>query len=230
MLVGVYFAALVLVAILIALTPVLLIGAVIASRRSMHRHRVLPIGPHAYVYPPRGVAPPRQPAPPRLHWPTDRVRFARLQEEYGRFECDALAVLRTPALADVTVPSTARFVDAFAEAQALLTDAEPPPEHRARFAGAVERAWAAWRAAREAADRIRLAGVPVEEHAGVERAIKLLVMARDSDNEAERAAAYARARTELAKLERSGSIRLPTPAVVALETAARGTLPPGKAS
>lgn len=167
-------------------------------------------------------------AKPGPDWPATRARFARLRSEYGQFECDPLAVLRLPALADVTVPSTARFVDAFAEAQALDTDTEPPAEHRARYATAVDQAWRTWEAARDAAERIRLAGIPEQERATVQRAIKLLTMARDSDHDAERIAAYAKARAELAKLERSGTLRLPPAAVAALDAAARGQLPAGR--
>lgn len=168
-------------------------------------------------------------AEPAPDWRATRARFARLRSEYGQFECDPLAVLRLPALTDVTVPSTGRFVDAFAEAQALDTDTEPPAEHRARYATAVDRACRTWQAARDAAERIRLAGIPEHERATVQRAIKLLTMARDSDHDAERIAAYAKARAELAKLERSGTVRLPPAAAAALDAAARSQLPPGRA-
>ncbi|MGH3985317.1 MAG: hypothetical protein ACRDST_22180 [Pseudonocardiaceae bacterium] len=140
-------------------------------------------------------------------WRVTRARLAQLRSEYGQFECDPLAMLRLPALADVTVASTGRFVDAFAEAQALDTDTEPPAAHRARFVSAVDEAWRAWRAARDAAGRIRLSGIPAEERATVRRAIRLLNLAQDSDHDAERAAAYAKARAELAKLERCGTGR-----------------------
>lgn len=160
-------------------------------------------------------------------WRATRARFAQLRSEYGQFECDPLAVLRLPALIDVTVPSTGRFVDAFAEAQALDTDTEPPEPHCVRFAAAVEQAWRAWRAARDAAERIRFARIPAQELATVQRAIKLLTVARDSDHGAERIAAYAKARAELAKLDRSGTLRLPPAAAAALDVAARAQLPAG---
>lgn len=166
---------------------------------------------------------------PAPGWDATRARFARLQQEYARFECDPLAVLRTPALADVTVPSTGRFVEAFAAAQGLDSDVEPSAAHRASFATAVDRAWHAWHAATDAAERIRLANIPQAERAVVERAIKLLSVARDSADDAERSAAYARVRTELAKLERSGALRLPAAATAALQRAARGQLPPSEA-
>lgn len=165
---------------------------------------------------------------PGPDWRASRAQFAVLRSEYGQFECDPLAVLRLPALTDVTVPSTGRFVDAFAEAQVLDTETEPPPEHRARYAKAVDAAWRAWQAARDAAERIRLAGIPEQERVTVQRAIKLLTMARDSDHDAERIAAYAKARAELAKLDRAGTLRLPPAAVAALEAASRGQLPAGR--
>ncbi len=171
-------------------------------------------------------------APPdwRGEWRSARQRFDALRSEYGQYECDPLAVLRLPALADVTVPSTGRFVDAFAEAQALHGEREdrPPPERQAvAYTQAVERAWQAWRAAHDAAERIRLAGLSPEERASVHRVIKLLTVAKDSGNDAERVAAYAKARAELAKLERAGHIHLPRPAVAALDASARAGLPTG---
>lgn len=176
-----------------------------------------------------------RPAPEdwRAEWRAARKRFDDMRAEYGRYECDPLAVLRLPALADVTVPSTGRFVDAFAEAQALHSeheDREPPEEYAASYVRAVERAWQAWRAASDAAERIRLAGLSAEERASVQRVIKLLTVAKDSGHDAERVAAYAKARAELAKLERAGRIHLPRPAMAALDASSRAGLPSGFAT
>jgi hypothetical protein len=212
---------------LLALTQGLVLGVgTIVAVHHLRRRRRRAIYRQQPVARPAPVARP-EPAP---DWRATRTRFARLRSEYGQFECDALAVLRLPALTDVTVPSTGRFVDAFAEAQALDTETEPPAEHRARYATAVDRAWRAWQAARDAAERIRLANIPEQERATVQRAIKLLTMARDSDHDAERSAAYAKARAELAKLDRSGTVRLPPAAAAALDAAARSQLPPGRAT
>lgn len=160
-------------------------------------------------------------------WRQAKSRFAVLRTEYAAYECDALAVLRLPALADVTVPSTARFVEAFAEAQALDTDGPTPPPvpHRDRFVAVVDQACRAWQAAREAAERIRLSNLPAEERATVERVVRLLTIARDTDNDAERLVAYGKARSELAKLERAGHVRIPAPAQAMLDNAYRGQLP-----
>jgi hypothetical protein len=163
-------------------------------------------------------------AEPGEQWTAARGRFDALREEYAAYECDALAVLRLPALADVTVPATARFVHAFAEAQALDTDTRPPPDHLSSYVEAVDSAGRAWRAARDAAERIRLAGLSPAERASVQRVVKLLTMAGGTGNDAERQAAYAKARDELLRLERSGTISLPRPARFALDDRARGRL------
>ena len=171
--------------------------------------------------PARSAAPPR----PDLVWARALARFHALRAEYAAFECDPMKVLRLPALADVSVASTARFVDAFAEAQAMETDQYPTGEHGAGFVAAVDRAERAWQAAREAAERIRLSGLSPAERSTVERVIKLLTTARDSDSDPERLAAYARARSELGKLDRAGVVHLPRTAQAALDEASRGALP-----
>jgi hypothetical protein len=199
--------------------PVLALAALIGVARHTRRRRAAREG--------AGVAipAPRPPSDPSARWRSARKRFDGLRGEYAAYECDPLAVLRLPALADVTVPSTARFVDAFAEAQALDSEAQPPAEHLAAFERAVDRATRSWRAARDAADRIRLAGWSPEERATLARVTKLLTMAERSGHDAERIAAYAKARDELAKLERSGQLHLPRPAAAALDHAARPGLP-----
>ncbi len=224
---GVGVAAMALLTVLALLGPLMLfgVGAVVVTRHLYRRHRRQTGWGQPPAVPTARSGPSSAQTQPVPDWRTTRSQFAQLRSEYGQFECDPLAVLRLPALTDVTVPSTGRFVDAFAEAQALDTDTEPSPAHRARFATAVDQAWRAWRAARDAAERIRLAGIPAQEQATVQRAIKLLTMARDSDHDAERIAAYAKARAELAKLDRNGTLRLPPAAAAALDTAARAQLP-----
>jgi hypothetical protein len=202
--------------------PVLVGVALLVLTRHRKRSRRTRLGA-------AGIAPlpHRPPPPPRPDavWAHARGRFATLRGEYAAYECDPMAVLRLPALSDVTVPSTGRFVEAFAEAQALETDVFPPESHAAVFVAAVERAERAWRAARDAAERIRLSNLTPEERSAVERVIKLLTTARDSDNDAERLAAYARARNELARLDRAGVIHMPRTAQAALDVAGRGQLP-----
>jgi len=204
-------------------SPMLVVaGAVIAIARSQRRARLRRGGAAGTVpLPARPVAPPR----PDLVWAHARRRFDALRSAYAAYECDPMAVLRLPALADVSVASTARFVDAFAEAQALDTDAFPGGTHAPAYVAAVDRAERAWHAARQAAERIRLSTLSPTERATVERVIKLLTTARESDNDAERLAAYTRARSELTKLDRAGVVHVPLPAAAALDAASRGALP-----
>ncbi len=88
-------------------------------------------------------------------WVLARDRFAELQAEYARAESDPHEVAARPALLDVSVPSTARFVEALGEAHDLATPTKPAdPRHRERFAAAVDRAVAAWDEARRTADAL----------------------------------------------------------------------------
>jgi hypothetical protein len=172
------------------------------------------------------------PTPPALpasaRWRRAVAQFDALRTEYSAHECDPVQVLRLPALTDVCVPSTERFIDAFAEAQALHTDSRPGTAHAERFATAVDTAARAWTAAKEAARRIRLSGLSPGERARIERVLRLLGTARNSDSEPERLAAYAMARSELARLDRAGVVHVPQPARLALATAGRGELPPSQ--
>jgi hypothetical protein len=217
--------ALVTVAWLVVLmaAPFLLVGGIVfAVTRSQRRAQLRRGGAAGTApLPVRPAAPPR----PDLVWAHARRRFDALRSAYAAYECSPMEVLRLPALADVSVPSTGRFVDAFAEAQALDTDAFPGGTHAPAFVAAVDRAERAWRAAREAAERIRLSTLTPAERTTVERVIKLLTTARDTDSDAERLAAYTRARSELAKLDKAGVIHVPLPATAALDAASRGALP-----
>jgi hypothetical protein len=159
-------------------------------------------------------------------WLGSAERFDRLRGEFAAYECDLAEVLRLPARADVTVPGTARFVEAFAEAQALRTDHHPGDAAGARFAAAVATAERAWDAARDAAERIGVSALAPGELAAVERVLKLLGTARGTDSEPERVVAYARARAELSALVGAGVLHLPPAARAALDDGARGALPP----
>ena len=161
----------------------------------------------------------------RPRWDAAVARYAQTAQAYAAFECDPAAVLHRPALADVGEAATARFVDAFAEATALLTDAYPGPQAGERFVAAAERADRAWTAAVDAADRVRAARFAPGERALLEQTLSLLALARSSPHEAERRGAYERARRRLADLERRTGWALPRPAGELLAARARGMLP-----
>jgi hypothetical protein len=91
-------------------------------------------------------------------WILARDRFAALRADYARAETDPHEIAARPALLDVSVPATARFVEAFGEAHDLATADEPTdPVHRDRFTAAVGRAVAAWDEARRTADTLAAA-------------------------------------------------------------------------
>jgi hypothetical protein len=160
----------------------------------------------------------------RARW-TDAVgRHNVVAEAFAHFECDATAVLATPALADVRQPPTARFVDAFAEAGALATERYPAAEFAQRFVDAVEREERAWSAAVAAAERSRDARFTPDEREVLEKVRRLLEVVGASQFEEERHTALRQALGKLRDLERRTGWHLPTPAALALEERARGAI------
>jgi BMFP domain-containing protein YqiC len=157
-------------------------------------------------------------------WEDAVERHRALALEYARFECDPRSVLDLPALVDVRQPATARFVDAFAEACALLTDERPPKAYAQRFVEAVERAERAWAAAREAARRRGAAEFGADERALLDQLRTLLDVVDSSEFEAERRTAFEQARSRFAELERRTGWRLPARAAAAVEDRVRGAL------
>lgn len=166
------------------------------------------------------------PDPWRARWDDAVSRHGATAEAFAAFECDLDAVVRTPALADVEHPPTARFVDAFAEANALRTDEFPGPEHAQRFALAVEHAEQAWSAAVEAAERTHDSRFDPAQRRLLAQVRTLLGVAATSAFESERRTAYQQALRRLADLERRSGWRVPRAAALALEQRARGMLAP----
>ena len=91
-------------------------------------------------------------------WVLARDRFAALQRDYAAFESDPRAVAARPALVDVHVTTTARFVEALADAHYLATPTEPGGPRREEFVAAVDRAVTAWDDARRTADALAQSG------------------------------------------------------------------------
>ena len=164
------------------------------------------------------------PDPWRERWDDAVERQRATAQAYAEFECDLQALLRLPALADVEQPATARFVDAFAEANALRTEQFPGPGYTQRFAGAVERAEQAWRAAVEAAEHKRDARFAPSERRLIAKVQTLLEVAASSRYESERRTAYQQAQRRLAELARRTGWRLPRRAAEELDYRARGML------
>ncbi|MCO1654514.1 hypothetical protein [Pseudonocardia humida] len=168
---------------------------------------------------PRPVA-----AAPTADWDDAVRRFGDVAAEYAAFECDPRSVLDLPALVDVRRPATARFVDAFAEVSALLTDDHPGAPHAGEFVAAVERAERSWTAAVDAARRHGASGFSDDERALIDQVRTLLEVVASSPFDAERRTAFEQARGRFAELEKRTGWRLPAPAAVAIEDRARGAL------
>lgn len=160
----------------------------------------------------------------RAGWRSARDRYDRTAAAFAAYECDPAAVLARPALADVTRPATARFVEEFAVATALRTDEHPGTARAAEFVAAAEAAERAWSAAVDAADRSRAAGFAPGERALLDQTVKLLATAESTAHEGERHAAYRRAMDRLSELERRTGWALPRSAAVVLQHRARGML------
>jgi hypothetical protein len=160
----------------------------------------------------------------RRRWRAAVARHHRTAAAFAAYECSPEAVLRHPVLADVRQPATARFVEAFAEACALVTDSYPGHDMADAFADAAERSARAWAAATEAAGRFGAVKFAPGERELLDQAAALLVLARRTTHDGERAAAYGSAAKRLAELERRSGWALPEPAAAALRRDARGAL------
>lgn len=136
------------VADLVAAVIAAAVATVVVARRGVRRVRSVVVG-H-----PDGRAG-RLSAHGSARWSIARDRFAAVAREYAAVESDPREVAARPALVDVSVPSTGRFVEAFASAHDLATDVEPAdPRHRERFSAAVDRVVAAWDEARRTAEAL----------------------------------------------------------------------------
>lgn len=112
-----------------------------------------------------------------------RRRVEEIREEYGRRKLDIVARIDTPALFDDTAPTTASFLEALWQYDAV--EGEVPSAERERLASAVEVAWAV------AVQHAETAGwhhAPEDKRDDLRRASKVAHLAVESPNEGERAA------------------------------------------
>jgi hypothetical protein len=173
--------------------------------------------------------------PKPMAWTKARKAFLDVSEQYVAYECDIDELVTLPALADVTFGPTATFIEAFYQANQLLTDAKPSDSAVAeRFVSAAELAINAWHAARKAAELIRDTRFEDEEKTLLRRVRNSLKLAENAEEPGEQAQAQdtaARLMRELAeRTERSGRWRLPEKARLELATWSRRDLTGGSAS
>jgi hypothetical protein len=202
----------------VLMLPGVFVGLVLVTALALN-------GPGEALY--RWVRAQLAPDPWRARWDDATRRHGVVAQAFAEFECDLQAVLRLPALADVDEPATARFIDAFAEANALRTGEFPGSQYAQRFVEAVEHAEQGWSAAVEVAERKRDLRFGPDERRLVAQVMTLLEIAASSAYESERRTAYQKAQRRLAELERRTGWRPPRPAAVELEHRARGALPAG---
>lgn len=167
-----------------------------------------------------------------VSWSQARTRFLKLSEDYATYECDPYELVRLPALADVTFGPTAVFIEAFYQANQLLTDTEPTePLAAQKFIDAAEKAGNAWRQAVEAAERVRDTRLGKDERVLLRRAGSSLHLATNAGTAGERASAHETAgrvlRELAARTEASGRWRLPDRARLEIESWSRPELTAG---
>lgn len=121
-----------------------------------------------------------------------RVRARRVTTEYAEYLFDACAVVRRPALHDLEVPQTQRFVQAYNDLSGM--DWEKNVSDVERFERLVSEAEIAWSAASQHATRVGASYFSLEEQKRLTQAEQLLRMAlSEGSTVPERKLAYERA-------------------------------------
>lgn len=165
-------------------------------------------------------------------WSAVRQEFLLVAEHYVAFECDPRELVRLPALTDVTFAPTATFVEAFYEANQLLTEAMPDDTVAAgKFVDAARRAINSWRLAREAAERVRDARMDEEERNLLRRITGSFRLADEAASPQEGAHALGHAARMMRDLDERGEKtrhwRLPATARLELESWSKPELTAG---
>lgn len=131
-----------------------------------------------------------------------RRRVEEIREEYGRRKLDIVARIDAPALFDHDAPTTASFLEALWQFDAMGD--EVPGAERERLASTVEVAWAV---AVQHAETVGWHHAPEEKLADLRRASKVAHLAVESPNEGERVASLHQLRRLLLEV---GLAYLPT--------------------
>lgn len=160
---------------------------------------------------------------PARQWAAANRKYKKLCQEYTAFECDPFELVRLPVLADVTFDTTATFIEAFHLAGQLATESQPPDEYIAPFAGAVDKAVAAWNGARDYAEHVHASKFDPEQQTLLRRIQSALNLAEAASGDEERQAAFSRAGLLMRELEKvcakaGRGWRVPKPALPQIET------------
>jgi hypothetical protein len=153
-----------------------------------------------------------------------RAQADSVMASYAAYASDALEVLKRPLLSDVTEPTTAEFLAAL-DSVVTFSDGDLRGDELERYSRAVERLSSSWRRADDKAVRVGTGFLSSEDAKKVRRARDLLTLALDpAATEAERVSAFERAKKLV-----DGLVRLPAPALSAVETVVRPAITGGPA-
>lgn len=158
-------------------------------------------------------------------WAAVWRRWCAVDDAWTDLMCDPFAALTHSELLDVTLPRTAAFITAYAEARDVMTGrtAATTPADLTRLARLVDTTVTAWTEARDHAEHAGYAWLPETERKIAQKAEKLLALAGDSSAPlGERSTAATAAGRLLAQIT---TVRLPEKARAELDHLSRKALP-----
>ncbi|GAB3298671.1 hypothetical protein EK0264_17155 [Epidermidibacterium keratini] len=165
-----------------------------------------------------------KPAPPDEHaaerlWVTAFARHDEVLAAYAPYEMDPVTALTYPAISDVSVPETASFFEALAEASALRPE---DPRHAGaifdEYRAAVRRLTQAWRSAERRARQVGTDLLADDDARRLRQATKLLGHAERAATAAERASYLRSARELIERLTHNGAITAPPRVIEQIES------------
>lgn len=162
-------------------------------------------------------------------WDTALAKHDDVLSAYAAVETDPITALQLPALfataGDPASPA-AQFLEAFDRAMSLRTDRRPASGVMDDYVAAVDALTRTWEVALRVARRIGLSQLSPAGTRKTNRAIRLLVKARSSDNDFERRACLDQAHALIGDLLAAGVATLPSSAIAALDAVTRLELAP----
>lgn len=147
-----------------------------------------------------------------------KARHDEVLAAYAPYEMDPVTALTYPAISDVSVPETADFFEALADATALRPD-DPRVADSVleRYRDAVRRLTQAWRVAERNARQVGTDLLADDDARRLRQATKLLGHAEGAANAAERATYLRGARELIERLIQRGALTAPPRVIEAIE-------------
>ncbi|MCH5642676.1 MULTISPECIES: hypothetical protein [unclassified Gordonia (in: high G+C Gram-positive bacteria)] len=162
-------------------------------------------------------------------WEEATRRHDKVLSDYAAYELDPAALLRYPAITDVTVETTQNFHLALDDATALRTDRYPGSRSRAdayqQSVAALRRAWIACEAYGK---KVGSGYLEPGDQEDLDTALKLYRHAASSTTPAEQATYYGRVRDIVTSMADRGGLRPPEAAVEELKAVTRRAIEAGE--